>query len=59
MLAISEGKYAHVPIPDPGPARRVDIDEMYNVERFRPQYHNRLGRPMLLASQVGSPVLTG
>jgi 6-phosphofructokinase 1 len=52
MLAISDGKYAHVPIPDPGPARRVDVEEMYNVERFRPQYHNRLGRPLLLGSTV-------
>jgi ATP-dependent phosphofructokinase / diphosphate-dependent phosphofructokinase len=57
MIAISDGKYAHVPIPEPGPARRVDVDEMYNVERFRPQYHNRLGRPLLLGSTV--PVRVG
>src|SRR4026209_456055 len=30
MPAIADGKYAHVPIPDPGPARRVDVAEMYN-----------------------------
>jgi 6-phosphofructokinase len=52
MIAISDGKYAHVPIPDPGPARRVDVETMYNIERFRPQYHDRLGRPLLLGSTV-------
>jgi 6-phosphofructokinase len=56
MIAISDGKYAHVPIPDAGPARRVDVEEMYNVERFRPQYHQRLGRPLLLGSTVGARV---
>jgi hypothetical protein len=34
---------------------------MYDPERFRPQYHNRLGRPLLLgapvAAEVGDPVL--
>ena len=43
MVAIADGKYAHVAIPDPGPARMVDVAEMYNVERFRPQYHDRVG----------------
>jgi len=50
MVAISDGKYAHVPIPDPGRARMVDVAEMYNVERFRPQYHDRVGMPLLLGS---------
>ena len=56
MIAIADGKYAHVPIPEPGPARRVDVDEMYNVERFRPQYHQRLGRPLLLGSTIAAQV---
>jgi ATP-dependent phosphofructokinase / diphosphate-dependent phosphofructokinase len=55
MIAIQDGKYVHVPIPDPGQgARMVDIDEMYDVSRFRPQYHDRLGRPLLLGSTVKS-----
>jgi 6-phosphofructokinase len=54
MVAISDGKYAHVPIPDLGPARRVDVGEMYNLERFRPQYHDRLGMPLLLGSHVSA-----
>jgi ATP-dependent phosphofructokinase / diphosphate-dependent phosphofructokinase len=57
MMAIVDGKYAHVPIPEPGNARKVDVDTMYDVERFRPQYHNRLGRPLLLGSTVGEPAL--
>jgi len=55
MIAIQDGKYAHVPIPEPGPARRVDVDGMYDLGRFRPQYHDRLGRPLLLGYTVGSP----
>jgi 6-phosphofructokinase len=57
MIAINDGKYAHVPIPEPGNPRKVDVDSMYDLERFRPQYHNRLGRPLLLGSSVGDPVL--
>ena len=38
MTAISEGRYAMVPIPDPklGP-RKVDLASMYDTERYRPQ----------------------
>jgi ATP-dependent phosphofructokinase / diphosphate-dependent phosphofructokinase len=49
MVAIRDGKYAYTELPDPtlGP-RRVDIETMYNVERFRPRYDGKLGDPMLL-----------
>ena len=59
MMAVVDGKYAHVPIPEPGNPRKVDIETMYDLDRFRPQYHNRLGRPLLLGSSVGDPVLVG
>ena len=59
MIAIVDGKYAHVPIPEPGNPRKVDVPTMYDVDRFRPQYHNRLGRPLMLASSVGDAVLVG
>jgi ATP-dependent phosphofructokinase / diphosphate-dependent phosphofructokinase len=66
MIAIVDGKYAHVEIPEPGNPRRVDVDTMYDLTRFRPQYHNRLGRPLLLGASitgslasVGDPVLAG
>ncbi len=49
MVAIRDGKYAHVPFPDPAlGTRRVDVAEMYNADRYRPQYANRLGHPLLL-----------
>ena len=49
MTAINEGRYATVPIPDPklGP-RRVDIESMYNTERYRPKYEHKLGFPIFL-----------
>ena len=53
MMAIQDGKYAHVPIPEPGNPRKVDVDTMYDLNRFRPQYHNRLGRPLLLGASLG------
>jgi ATP-dependent phosphofructokinase / diphosphate-dependent phosphofructokinase len=38
-----------VPIPDPklGP-RHVDVQNMYNTERYRPSYTNKEGFPLLL-----------
>jgi 6-phosphofructokinase 1 len=49
MVAIRDGKYGHAELPDPSlGARRVDIDTMYNVDRFRPRYDGKLGDPMLL-----------
>jgi 6-phosphofructokinase 1 len=49
MVAIRDGKYGHTELPDPAlGARRVDIDTMYNVDRFRPRYDGKLGDPMLL-----------
>ena len=59
MVAIVDGKYAFVDIPEPGNPRRVDVGTMYDLDRFRPQYHSRIGRPLLLASHVGDPVLSG
>jgi len=49
MAAIRDGKYAHAPLPDPStPARRVDVENDYLVDRFRPKYADRLGDPLLL-----------
>ncbi len=49
MAAINEGRYAMAPIPDPklGP-RRVDIASMYNTERYRPKYDQKIGLPIFL-----------
>jgi len=49
MTAINEGLYAMVPIPDPklGP-RKVDLESMYDTERYRPKYDHKLGIPIFL-----------
>jgi ATP-dependent phosphofructokinase / diphosphate-dependent phosphofructokinase len=49
MAAINEGRYAMAPIPDPklGP-RRVDIASMYNTERYRPNYDQKIGLPIFM-----------
>ena len=49
MTAIQGGCYALVAIPDPklGP-RKVDIATMYDTDRYRPNYSNKLGLPVFL-----------
>jgi 6-phosphofructokinase len=49
MTAIQNGCYTLAAIPDPkmGP-RKVDIETMYNTERYRPNYSNKLGLPIFL-----------
>jgi len=49
MMAICGGCYAAAPIPDPklGP-RKVDVETMYNTERYRPNYENKSGLPIFL-----------
>jgi 6-phosphofructokinase 1 len=60
MVAIQDGKYAHTELPAPGTkARRVDVADMYNTERFRPRYEGRLGDPMLLVGLGPAAVPAG
>ncbi len=49
MMAISNGCYAMTPIPDPklGP-RRVEVETMYNTQRYRPTYDHKLSLPIFL-----------
>jgi len=49
MTALNTGCYSMEPIPDPkmGP-RRVDVDTMYNTDRYRPTYDHKLGFPIFL-----------
>ncbi len=51
MVCIQGGCYSHTQIPGPG-ERRVDVARLYNTQRYRPNYANKLGAPMLL-TQVG------
>jgi 6-phosphofructokinase len=50
MAAIHKGCYDMVPIPDPklGP-RRLDVENMYNKVRYRPNYNGKLGMPVFLS----------
>jgi 6-phosphofructokinase 1 len=49
MMAIRNGCYVDTPIPDPGlGARRVDIETMYNQDRFRPNYSRKANLPIFL-----------
>ncbi len=49
MTAIQKGCYTMADLPDAsrGP-RSVDIDTMYNVDRYRPRYENKGGLPIFL-----------
>ncbi len=49
MTALVEGCYTLVPIPDPslGP-RVVDVSTLYNRDRYRPKYSNKIGLPIFL-----------
>ncbi|MBI3281145.1 MAG: 6-phosphofructokinase [Acidobacteria bacterium] len=49
MTAIREGRYTMSPIPDPklGP-RKVDVGQMYNTRRYRPDYGDKTGYPVFL-----------
>ncbi len=55
MVAIRDGKYAHSSLPDPAlGARHVDLDLMYNAERYRPRYVGLLGHPLLLGQSLAA-----
>jgi 6-phosphofructokinase 1 len=49
MTAIVNGCYVMSPIPDPklGP-RKVELGSMYNTDRYRPNYAEKLGLPIFL-----------
>jgi len=49
MAAIVGGCYTLAPIPDPalGP-RKIDVATMYNTDRYRPIYSDKLGLPVFL-----------
>ena len=50
MVAIRGGCYAHADLPahDRG-VRQVEVEKLYDVERYRPRYAGKLGAPMLLS----------
>lgn len=50
MIAIQNGCYAQVPLPDVSHgARKVNLEKLYNMERYRPNYLSKLGMPLLFS----------
>ncbi len=50
MIAIQNGCYAQVPLPDVSlGARKVHVANLYNTERYRPNYRSKLGAPLLFS----------
>ena len=49
MMGIEGGCYVVTEIPDPklGP-RKVDVENMYNINRYRPTYTHKIGLPIFL-----------
>ena len=49
MVALRDGMYAHVPLNRViSGKKRVDVDEMYDVDQYRPRIVDMLGKPMFL-----------
>ncbi len=49
MVALRDGVYTHVPLNRViSGVKRVDVDEMYDVEQYRPKIADMLGKPMFL-----------
>jgi len=50
MVGIQEGRYAHTPLPPkPLGPRKLNIEKLYNTERYRPNYTSKLGEPLLFS----------
>ena len=49
MVALRDGKYTHVPMSEvTAGVKRVDVDELYDVDQYRPKVKNVFGKPMFL-----------
>jgi 6-phosphofructokinase 1 len=49
MVALRDGMYTHVPLNRVvSGVKRVDVDEMYDMEQYRPKIADMLGKPMFL-----------
>jgi len=49
MVALRDGVYTHVPLNRViSGTKRVDVDEMYDVDQYRPKIADMLGKPMFL-----------
>ncbi len=49
MVALNEGKYTHIPIDSIASGlKRVDVEELYDVEEYKPKVAHLLDKPMFL-----------
>ncbi|MBX3014440.1 MAG: 6-phosphofructokinase [Caldilineaceae bacterium] len=49
MMALRDGAYTHVPMSVVGSGiKRVDVDELYDIQEYRPKVRHVLGKPMFL-----------
>jgi len=49
MVALRGGNYTHVPLNRViAGVKQVDVDEMYDVEQYRPKIADMHGKPMFL-----------
>src|ERR1700687_3689038 len=51
IVGVRNGCYAHVPMPASSlGARKIDVAQLYNTERYRPNYKSKLGAPLLFST---------
>lgn len=49
MVALRDGTYTHIPVSTvTSGIKRVDVDELYDVDEYRPKVRHVLGKPMFL-----------
>ena len=49
MVALRDGTYTHIPMSTvTSGVKRVDVDELYDREQYRPRVRNVVGKPMFL-----------
>ncbi|MCA9973991.1 MAG: ATP-dependent 6-phosphofructokinase [Anaerolineales bacterium] len=49
MVALRDGTYTHIPMSTvTSGVKRVDVDELYDVDAYRPKVRHVLGKPMFL-----------
>ena len=49
MVALRDGNYTSVPVTDIyRGVKRVDVEELYNTEQYRPKIRHMEGQPMFL-----------
>ena len=49
MVALRDGTYTHIPMSEvTAGIKRVDVDELYDKEAYRPKVRHVMGKPMFL-----------